>query len=66
MDKTQEDRNKWVELAIRMALSLAMLFPLYTLLYVTFPASIVAFYLISAVVLCIFAPWDTWKKRFLS
>jgi hypothetical protein len=66
MDQKQEDRNKWVALGVRMALSLAFLFPLYALLYVTFPASIVAFYLITAVILCIFAPWDSWKKRFLS
>jgi hypothetical protein len=66
MEQKQDDKSKWVELGIKMALSLAALFPLYALLYITFPASIVAFYLISAVVLCVFAPWENWKKRFLS
>jgi hypothetical protein len=35
-------------------------------LYVSFPASVVAFYVISALLVAAFAPWDDWKKKFLS
>lgn len=66
MDEKQEQKNKLIELGVKLALSLAVLFPVYVLLYITFPASIVAFYLISAVLFALFAPWDDLKKRFLS
>lgn len=66
MDEKQEQKNKLIEMGVKLALSLAVLFPVYVLLYITFPASIVAFYLISAVLFALFAPWDDLKKRFLS
>jgi hypothetical protein len=66
MDDTQEQKNKWVAYAIRGALSLAILFPLYAFLYLTFPASILAIYLVSSVLFAIFVPWDELKKKFLS
>ena len=61
----EQEQNKWVTLGVKLILSLAVLFPVYALLYVTFPASILAFYLISAVVVAALAPWDDLKKRFL-
>ena len=64
MDEKQE--KKWLEPAVKIVLSLAALFPVYAFLYVTFPASIVAFYLISAILLAAFAPWDKLKEKFLS
>jgi len=64
MDEKQE--KKWLGPLIKMMLSLAILFPLYALLYITFPASVVAFYVISAVLFAAFAPWDELKRRFLS
>lgn len=66
MDDRQESKNTWVELAVKLALSLAALFPVYFILYVTFPASIIAFYLISAVLFAVFVPWENLKKKFLS
>ncbi len=66
MDAKQEQTGKWIELAIKLAISLAALFPMYTLLYVTYPASLVAVYLISAVLCALFAPWEDLKKKFLS
>ncbi len=66
MDEKHEQKTKWIELAIKLALSLAALFPLYAVLYLTYPASIVAIYLISAVLCTIFAPWEELKKKFLS
>lgn len=62
----EQDRNKWMEAGVKLVLSLAVLFPVYGLLYITFPASIVAFYLISAAVVAVFAPWEDLKKKFLS
>ncbi len=64
MDEKQE--KKWLEPAVKIVLSMAALFPVYAFLYVTFPASIVAFYLISAILLAAFAPWDKLKEKFLS
>ncbi|MDY0041031.1 MAG: hypothetical protein RBS57_12035 [Desulforhabdus sp.] len=66
MEEKQDQKNKWVEVGVKLALSLAILFPVYILLYVTFPASILAIYLISAVVFALFAPWEDLKKKFLS
>jgi hypothetical protein len=66
MDERQEQKKKWVGLAIKLVLSLAALFPVYALLYLTFPASVLAFYLVSAVLFAVFTPWDELKKRFLS
>jgi hypothetical protein len=66
MEEKQDQKSTLVEIAIKFALSLAMLFPVYAILYLTFPASVVAFYLISAALLAIFLPWDTLKKKFLS
>ncbi len=65
MDERQENK-KWVEPVVKIVLSLAALFPVYAFLYVTFPASVIAFYLISAVLLAVFAPWDKLKEKFLS
>lgn len=66
MDAKQEQNKNWIQSAIRLALSLAALFPVYMILYVTFPASLVAIYLIGAVLVTLFAPWETLKERFLS
>lgn len=66
MNEKGEQNNKWVEMGVKLALSLAALFPLYMILYITFPASLVALYLIGAVVISLFAPWDTLKNKFLS
>lgn len=66
MEERQDQTNKWIEIGIKLALSLALLFPVYVLLYATFPASILAIYLISAVVFALFAPWDDLRKKFLS
>jgi hypothetical protein len=60
-----QDQNGWVTAAIKMTLSLAALFPLYALVYITYPASLIAFYLISAAVVALFAPWDELKRRFI-
>ncbi len=66
MDERQEQKKNWVGLAVKLALSLAALFPVYALLYLTFPASILAFYLVSAVMFAVFTPWEELKKRFLA
>jgi hypothetical protein len=66
MDEKQDQKSKWVEMCVKLALSFAVLFPIYAFLFVTFPGSIVALYLISAVLFGVFAPWDTLKKKFLS
>jgi hypothetical protein len=66
MDEKQEQTKKWIEYCVKLALGLAVLFPVYALLYLTFPASILAFYLVSAALFAVFAPWDDLKKRFLS
>jgi len=66
MDEKQDQKNKWIEVGVKLALSLAILFPVYILLYATFPASILAIYLVSAVVFALFAPWEDLKKKFLS
>jgi len=66
MDERQEQKKTWVGLAVKLALSLAALFPVYALLYLTFPASVLAFYVISAVLFAVFTPWDDLRKRFLS
>lgn len=66
MEEAQDQKSKWIEMAIKLALSLAALFPVYIILYVTFPASIVALYVVSAVVFAVFAPWESLRKKFLS
>ena len=66
MDEKQDQKCKCIEMCIKLALSFAILFPVYAFLYVTFPGSLVALYLISAVLVALFAPWDDWKKKFLS
>lgn len=66
MDERQDQKSNWIAMGIKLALSFAILFPVYVLLYMTFPASIVAFYIISAIVFALFAPWDELKKKFLS
>lgn len=66
MDAKQEQNKNWIQTAIKLALSLAALFPVYMILYVTFPASLVAIYLIGAVLVTLFAPWEDLKGRFLS
>lgn len=60
------DKPNLTQIAIRLALALAMLFPVYALLYITFPASIVAIYLVTAVLAALFAPWEKIRKKFLS
>ena len=66
MDEKQDQKNKLIEVGVKLALSLAIMFPAYVLLYMTFPASILAIYLISAVVFAVFAPWEDLRKKFLS
>lgn len=66
MDDKQDKKNKWLEMGVKLALSFAALFPVYALLYVTFPVSILAVYFISAILFAVFAPWEDLKKRFLS
>ncbi len=66
MDEKQDQKNTWIAVGVKLALSLAVLFPVYALLYMTFPASVLAIYLISAIVFALFAPWDDFKKKFLS
>ena len=66
MDEKQDQKSKLIEWGVKLALSFAVLFPVYAILYMTFPASIVAFYLISAVLVAIFAPWEDLKDKFLS
>jgi hypothetical protein len=66
MDEKQDQNSTVIAWGVKLALSFAALFPVYALLYMTFPASIVAIYLISAVLVAIFAPWDDLKKKFLS
>lgn len=53
-------------MGVKLALSFAVLFPVYAFLFVTFPGSLVALYLISGVLLGLFAPWEDLKKKFLS
>lgn len=66
MEEKQDQKSKWVEMGVKLGLSFAALFPVYALLYLTFPASIVAVYLISAILFAVFAPWEELKKKFLS
>jgi hypothetical protein len=66
MDEKQDQKCQCIEWTVKLALSFAILFPVYLLLYITFPGSIVAFYLISAVLVALFAPWDDLKNKFLS
>lgn len=66
MDDKKEQKNQWIGMGVKFALSLAILFPLYVLLYMTFPVSIVGFYLISSLLFALFAPWDDLKKKFMS
>jgi len=66
MNEQQDQKCKCVEAGIKMALSFAILFPVYAFLFVTFPGSLVALYLISGVLFGLFAPWDDLKKKFLS
>ncbi len=66
MEEKQNQKNQLIDVAVKLALSLAVLFPLYAFLYVTFPISILGFYLISAVLFALFAPWDELKKKFMS
>ncbi len=62
----RKEQKKWLENIIKFALSCAVVFPLYAFLYLTFPASLFAFYIITAVLVMIFTPWDDLKKKFLS
>ena len=64
MDKNQDEKGKCAAAGIKLALSFAALFPMYALVYITFPASIVAVYAVSAVLVAIFAPWDAIRKKF--
>lgn len=66
MNENQDSKKKWIDLAVKLALSLAMLFPCYALFYFTFPASLLGLYLLSAALVAIFAPWEDLKKKFLS
>ena len=66
MDERQEQTKKWIEYCVKLALGLAVLFPVYALLYLTFPASILAIYLVSAALFAVFAPWDALQKKFLA
>lgn len=66
MDEKQDQKSKLITMGIKLALSLAFMFPVYILLYLTYPASLVAFWVVSAVVFALFAPWDELKKKFLS
>lgn len=66
MEEKQDRKNQLIDVGVKLALSLAVLFPVYALLYVTFPISILGFYLISAVLFALFAPWDELKKKFMS
>ncbi|NTW34541.1 MAG: hypothetical protein HGB17_00100 [Syntrophobacteraceae bacterium] len=65
MDDTGS-KSRWVEMAVKLALAFAALFPVYALFYVTFPGSLVAVYVISAILLAAFAPWENLKKKLLS
>lgn len=62
----RKDQGGWIKYLIRFVLSCAFVFPLYAFLYLTFPASIFAFYLVTTVLVMIFTPWDDLKNRFLS
>lgn len=66
MQEKQDQKSQLIGMGVKLALSLAVLFPVYALLYVTFPVSILGLYLISAVVVAAFAPWDDLKKKFMS
>lgn len=66
MEEKQNQKSQWIETGVKLAISLAVLFPVYALLYLTFPISILGFYLISAVVFAAFAPWDDLKRKFMS
>ncbi len=65
MDDTGS-KSRWVEMAVKLALAFAALFPVYALFYVTFPGSLVAVYVISAILMAAFAPWENLKKKLLS
>lgn len=62
----KKEQKKWTELLIKFILSCVAAFPLYAFFYLTFPASMFAFYLITAGLIMAFAPWDDLKKKFLS
>ncbi len=62
----RKEKKKWLENLIKFVLSCAAVFPIYAFLYLTFPASLFAFYIISAVLVMVFTPWDDLKKKFLS
>jgi hypothetical protein len=64
MDKNQDQKGKWAATGIKLALSFAALFPVYAFVYITFPASIAAVYVVSSVLVALFAPWDAIRKRF--
>ncbi len=64
MGVNENQRGKLAATAIKLALSFAALFPIYALLYITFPASIAAFYVVSSVLVALFAPWDAIRKKF--
>jgi hypothetical protein len=66
MDEKQDQKCKCIEMGVKLALSFAALFPIYLVLYISFPGSLVALYLISGVLFSLFAPWDDWKNKFLS
>jgi len=65
MNDRQDQKGKWTEMGVKFILSLAALFPFYAIGFVTFPASLVALYLISAALVALFAPWERLKERFL-
>ncbi|MEJ5301361.1 MAG: hypothetical protein WHS38_10270 [Thermodesulforhabdaceae bacterium] len=62
----KKDQKKWTEWVIKFVLSCVAAFPVYAFFYLTFPASMFAFYLITAGLIMAFAPWDDLKKKFLS
>ncbi|MBP8645203.1 MAG: hypothetical protein KBH99_03680 [Syntrophobacteraceae bacterium] len=66
MEEKQDLKCQCFAYGVKLALSLAFLFPVYFLLYVTFPGSLAALYLISAVLFALFAPWDSLRQKFLS
>jgi hypothetical protein len=66
MNENEKSKKKWIDTAVKLSLSLAMFFPVYALFYLIFPASLVALYIISAILLAAFAPREDLKKKFLS
>ncbi|HDL89860.1 MAG TPA: hypothetical protein ENG14_03040 [Thermodesulforhabdus norvegica] len=62
----RKERKVWLEYLIKFVLSCVAVFPVYAFLYLTFPASLFAFYIITAVVVMVFAPWEELKSKFFS